>query len=299
MSLNEYANYIFYNKYMVEAQGISYELKDVAVSIYNLIKNKLTKQNINKLIYTGYNWNFNKKEFIKLDDEYIEYPLYIKICQLDSGVGKVGRKLSQEKYNTNIIINLSIDINLKHLQLVIRQELQHCKEMYILKDRNVLLSDKTTIYNSPTLDKNFRVQNKDIFYPLSKTEQRAILQEIYNYVYDNKNITRNNLLDDEIGNISKVNKFYWLYRYYLNFIGLNIYYYDLNILNIGYVLKQNFNYKNSNFTNTYIDNANNFKLEYIDISLLMDIMKYLESLIQKFQRKILRIIYLAIEDRNN
>ena len=299
MSLNEYANYIFYNKYMVEAQGISYELKDVSLSIYNLIKNKLTKQNIEKLIYTGYNWNFNKKEFIKLDDEYKEYPLYIKICQLDNGVGKVGRKLSQEKYNTDIIINISIDINPKYLQLVIRHELQHCKELYILKDRNVLLSDKTTIYNSPKLNSNFKEQNKDLFYPLSKTEQRAILQEIYSYVYDNKNITRNNLLDNEIGNISKVNKFYWLYRYYLNFIGLNIYYYDLNILNIGYVLKQNFNYKNSNFTNTYIDNANSYKLEKIDISILMDIMQYLENLIQKYQRKILRIIYLAIEDRDN
>ena len=217
MSLNEYANYIFYNKYMVEAQGISYELKDVSLSIYNLIKNKLTKQNIEKLIYTGYNWNFNKKEFIKLDDEYKEYPLYIKICQLDNGVGKVGRKLSQEKYNTDIIINISIDINPKYLQLVIRHELQHCKELYILKDRNVLLSDKTTIYNSPKLNSNFKEQNKDLFYPLSKTEQRAILQEIYSYVYDNKNITRNNLLDNEIGNISKVNKFYWLKYILLRF----------------------------------------------------------------------------------
>ena len=297
MTLDEQTDYIFSQKYMVEAQHISYDIMPIAQDIFKLVINNLQ---FNKLIYTGYNWDFDKKEFVKLNDNNSPYALYINIIELSKSGGNASRNISQEHNNTDIIINVADTIPVKYLRLVIRHELQHCKEMYILKDKNVLQYDKTTVYNYPKFGDNFKKLTKDLFYPLSNAEQHAILQEVHDYVFHNKNITESNLfnIDTELENIIKINKFWYQWRYFINFIGIHIYYIDLTILNIGYILKTNFNYKNDKLTKSYLDLANDNKLEQIDISILMDIMNFLNKKISEFQRKVIRTIYLAIQDRN-
>lgn len=134
---------------------------------------------------------------------------------------------------------------------------------------------------------------------LSNAEQHACLQQVYHYVYNNDNY--NDIEIDEY-NVKKLSKIDVLEA------GINVVngyikkdYYDIDIIldalfNLGLLLKKNFKWKYPKLNKSYIEEVKNHKI--FDQSIVfVDMVKYIIELQHKYQRKVYRAIYKAINDR--
>lgn len=297
-TIYEKADYLYNQYYLIESGGIIEKNVDIAEDIENQITPFIQNKQYNK-IYTGYNWDFNKQEFIKLNNKNKEYPVYIQIYDHTSydkpaHTGRAVKNLPEK--NTDIVIYISDDCDLEGLLLLILHELQHCREFYAKKNINVVALNKTNQYKSPKISKEVIKYYKKILYILSEAEQHAMLQEVYAYVLRNDNITTVDIRNKKILEISHINEFNNIIGLYKMYFQTKIYDYLKITILFGYYLKKNFNYKNRELTKQYIDDIKNYN-EEIDIKMVISINNYINELFQKYKNKVYRVIYKAINDK--
>lgn len=150
-------------EYINEACGICTELMPITKDILSIVQ-PYVENHIEKVIYTGYNWSFDKQAFIKLNSKNEEYPLYIKIHKFNTN-GRTGRNINAEKRNdTTITIEISVNCKLNNLESVIIHELRHCREFYTKENENILADNKRNIYGSPYLPENIKNIQKHVIY---------------------------------------------------------------------------------------------------------------------------------------
>lgn len=75
-NLNRYIDILYTQYYIIESQGISEKLLPIAADLYNIINPYMNNIDKDIFVYTGYYWNFDKQEFIKLNNKKIHI-LYI------------------------------------------------------------------------------------------------------------------------------------------------------------------------------------------------------------------------------
>lgn len=78
-------------------------------------------------------------------------------------------------------------------------------------------------------------------------------------------------------------------------------YYDIDIVldslfDLGLILKRNFKWKYPKLNKSYIEEVKNHK-RFDQSIVFVDMVKYIIALQQKYQRKVYRAIYKAIQDR--
>lgn len=158
-------------------------------------------------INTYYYWVFIKQCFIKTENPKHSYILWIKLK--NAGGSFTYRNIDNEKLGkTAICINIANKYNdINELRRVIFHELQHCRESYAIIDKDVLRQNKTNIYADRTQTDAVHMMFKHILYQLSDAEQHARLQEIYDYVYSNEQITINDITSNELLSVSYINEF--------------------------------------------------------------------------------------------
>lgn len=297
--LNEYIDQT-YIQYLHESNGISTQLIDVQYDLYNKLTPLINKKQ-KICIYTGYNWDFNIDNLVKLHNKNKPYPLYINLCIFKNSNkdGETYRNLTKEKQgDTKIIINLSLNCN--DLLGILIHELQHIRELYAKPTRNVLASNPKNVYANPNLSKDIQTLYKDILYYMSDAEQHAHLQSIYSYVLTHPEINNIEYRTSEFDKVTGLKEFYdiwqtfYTYKQYIKHIP----YLQEISLKFGLLLKTNFKYKNSKLTNEYLKNIQNNKIEF-DISIYQSIAEFIHNNLINYQRKVARTIYKAIEDRNN
>lgn len=300
--LNEHIDYVYIHKYLLESQGISKQLVKVQTNIYYQIKDYISKQE-ECSIYTGYNWNFNEQNFIKLNDPNKPYPLYIDLHKSLRGHsdGNTFRNIKQEKLrNTKITINISLKCD--DVSSTLLHKLQHCREMYALRNKNVVQHNKTNVYaiNDNNYDAIFKTLYHDILYMMSDAEQHAHLQQVYDYVYNNDEIVDIDIHDPELENKANLRLFYDAFKTLQNYkqLIINDSYFQELALKFGILLKRKFNYKDLKLTDQYVLNVMNNKDEF-DMQIYVSILGFIQDKIIQYQRKVGRTIYMAIDDRND
>lgn len=305
-SYTQYFNhidYIFSKKYLIEANSISKQLLPVARQITKQLIQYI-KQQCSITVYTGYHWDFNKQNFIKLDNKRNPYALWINLYKpviTDTKDGYTGRNIENENVyiaeTTKITVSISLETNIKDLSGLIDHELQHVREMYAHPEKNVLALNKTNIYADPYLNKFVKASFRDILYMMSDTEQAAYIQQVYKYVKHHSEIKKIDVNDKNIEKLSHISLFYTAYSEIYNrktYIALVPILQDVT-LEFGYLLKTNFKYKNSNLSKQYINDVKNGNAEF-DMNIFNDILEFIYSKIQLYQRKVANAIYTAISD---
>lgn len=287
---------------LLEKQGISFDNFNLLNDIYPYIQYHYKHNNKFKY-YTEYNWDFDKKKFIKLSDNTKPYPFYIYIYTDNSSNAKLAttfRNIEKEKQgNTDIIIFINKTLcAYDDLYGTIIHEVQHVKEMYICKDKNVVYDNKTNIYN---YHEHSNKVYKDLLYIMSEPEQHAIIQELYNYVYKHSDVTYENMLDHykviSISNIQKFSQQYYALENYMNIITLARETRKM-FMHFCKLLKTNFGYKNPKFTDKYMQDIINGNIE-ISTEFELSILEFIKQKQKEYRRKIYKTVYNAIQDREN
>lgn len=166
-NLNRYIDILYTQYHINEAQGISEKLLPIAENLSNIIDPYMGNVSKDTFVYTGYNWNFDKQEFIKLDDKSKPYPLWIKIFvnsnnQKDS---YTFRQINKEKEGKTAMC-ICIYTHCENTESILLHELQHMREMYALPYKNVVEIDTTNIYGLHKDDMVFTLFHS-VFYMLS------------------------------------------------------------------------------------------------------------------------------------
>ncbi|MBO6272628.1 hypothetical protein J6O48_07590 [bacterium] len=174
----EYSNFILFEEYHVI--NMFDDVIDDIVSIYH------NNKDLNKLIYTQYNFNVFKQTCSKLNNESKDIPIYIKIIN-----AKFNSEYSAVDDNdlTNIIIELNKSkiVNDIILKSCLQHEFLHVREMFAKPFYNILKSNKNRIPENEDnlfiyLNDNLFNTIIDICYVFNKSEERARINATTKYI---------------------------------------------------------------------------------------------------------------------
>lgn len=301
LSLNTRIDILYTQYHIFESLGISEKLLPVASDIYNSIANYMGQISSDTFIYTGYHWNFDKQEFIKLNNKKETYPLYIKIFVTKSKNrdSYTFRQLDKEKEGKTAMC-ICIYTLCEDTESILLHELQHMREMYALTYKNIVEIDKKNLYGLKQEDLIFQLFHL-VLYMLSPAEQHACLQQVYHYVYNNDNYNEIEIDEYNVKKLSKINDFEAGIKVVMTYTSRSICN-EPSILEIlfqlGFILKKNFRWKYSRLNKSYAEEILSSDKK-VDSQFLIDIIKFLKDLQKKYQRKVYRAIYKAIQDRKN
>lgn len=290
--------YSFHRLY--ESQSISTQLIPIVNDMYELLISCIPNIiNTTGFIYTGYHWNFDKQQFIKLNNKKEPYSVWIKFYNDYTTKSHTYRNIENEKQGkTAICMGIGKKDNVKYKR-VIFHELQHVRELYAVKDKNVVERNKTNVYGNKSIDDETQIIFKHILYVLSDAEQHAILHELYMYIQD-KNTDTVNVLDNDILAASGIYEFEGAIKGIINLTGSDYdnvrEYMNKQLFKLCIKLKDNFKFKHEKLTKSYIDNVLNDK-EYVNTWIINSMIDFLWGKLKIYQRKVYRAIYKAIDDK--
>lgn len=149
-TLNEVINYNYY-KIICESQGVSEELQPIAYNMAEQIKPYIDDSELIEL-FTNYNWDFNKKTFVKSNNictESVYLELKNKLADEKASAQVYNRNVHIKNGKITIMLSLPKNYNksVNELAYVIIHELQHIKQMYIHPSKDVLTLNKVNNYN--------------------------------------------------------------------------------------------------------------------------------------------------------
>lgn len=296
MSSNNYRNYNYYFQ-IFESYHVLHDFDDCINYLVQFIDDNKNKKG---LLYIGWNWNILQKKCTFEQNENSAYPIYINFYNDD--IHELYMYVSERDFNNSKII---ININLKVLNLIdieywLAHEFLHIRQQFALSKRNILLSKKNIGDNIVINDirlKRYEFKIKELLYYISPTEQQARLQSLYRFVLNNDYNEINQIL-------IKANK-YILIKEYKNFynnleelVEQNNPLIYKSILVLGYFL-----YKQNIIKQKLTLDFLNYKLQDFSSNDVKDttlqILNTIHENIQKYQIQLIKVIKLALNDKNN
>lgn len=256
LSLNEQIDIIYTQYHIFESMGISEKLLPIASDIFNIINPYMGNISKDTFVYTGYHWDFDKQEFIQLNNRKKPYPLYIKIYVYNdkNRDSYTFRQLNKEQEGKTAMC-ICIYTLCEDTESVILHELQHLREMYALPYKNIVEIDKKNLYGLRKTDLIFQMFHL-VLYMLSPTEQHACIQQVYHYVYNNDNYNEIEIDEYNIKKLSKIDEFESGIKVVMTYTSRKICN-EPSILEIlfqlGFILKKNFRWKYPKLNKSYVE----------------------------------------------